>query len=350
MKQPDSSETFFGLNLRQLQIDWALALSQMASWPSIRWLAPAYPTRVKIANDESTDYLEKTGRALTKQDREKPSRFSGFLLPDNIVLWQPMLLPKLPANEARAAMALEVRGRSPFLPDDVVWGHSPLIPTKQGMTTNLVIASRKIITQHLTSLGPESSNPERFEIWVKPPQDQRFLVLDGFGEGRRRQLTARWRAINLFLVFLLAAIGLAAAVTPTAQLRLRAIQASQDDEKLSILTVPALNQRERLVRSEQQLKALQGQIELALQPELILLRITKLLPDDTYITGLQVQGSKISLTGQTPNTAALMQQLGAQPGVKDVRAPTAAAKLRDSERETFNIGFTLEPSSLALQP
>jgi general secretion pathway protein L len=63
-----------------------------------------------------------------------------------------------------------------------------------------------------------------------------------------------------------------------------------------------------------------------------------------------VQDSKFSLNGETPNTAALMQLLGAQAGVKDVKAPTAAVKPRGSERETFSIEFTLETPGMVRKP
>lgn len=350
MKRLNISANLFGLDLRQLQHDWVIALRQIANWPVLRWLAPAYVTRIKMANGATADYVERTGRTFSTKQHAKKVKFAGFLLPDSLVLWHPMLLPKLSTDAAESAIALEVRSLSPFLSDDVVWGHTPLIPEQRGSKTQVVMASRKIISQHIASLEPAKPVQDGFEIWVRPPHGQGFVVLDGFGEIKRRQLSARWRIVNLCLVFLLAASAFAAVVTPTAQLRLQAIQAAHDYERLRALAAPAIKQRELLVQLDSQVTALKGQLEQGLKPELILLRITQLLADDTYLTHLQVQGNKILLTGQTPNTAALMQQLGAQAGVKNVRAPTAAVKPRGAERETFNIEFTLDPSSLIAQP
>lgn len=350
MKQPDSTAKFFGVDLRQVKSDWAIALSQLAQWPVLRWLAPAFVTRIRMTNGETADYVEQAGLAFSCPQRAKTARYLGFLLPNKLVLWHAMLLPKLSADAAYAAMALEVRSLSPFLPDDLVWGHTPLIPEQKGCNTQLVIASRKLINQHIVAMDPTGAPAGDFEIWVAPPQGEGLLVLNGFGETQRRRLAARWRIVNLCLVLVLATIGLAAAITPTAQLRMRAMQAAQDYEQLKALSAPAVKQRELLGQLDQQLKALQVLVEPSLKPELILLRITKLLPDDTFITHLQVQGQKILLTGQTTNTAALMQQLGAQAGVKNVRAPSAAVKPIGSARESFNIEFTLDPSSLTAQP
>ena len=350
MKQPNSTVRFFGLDLSQVRSDWAIALSQLALWPVFRWLAPTYVTRIRMPDGQTADYLEKTGLALPKPQRAKTARYSGFLLPDKLVLWHPMLLPKLSADAAHAAMALEVRSFSPFLPDDLVWGHTPLVPEQRGNTVQLVIASRKLIAQHIATLEPTDLTQGDAEIWVNPPLSDGLMVLNGFGEAKRRRLVARWRVVNLCLVAVFATIGLAAAITPTAQLRVRAMQAAQDYAKLRALAAPAVRQRELLGQLDQQLKAIDEMAEPSLKPELILLRITQLLPDDTFITQLQAQGQKIMLMGQTPNTAALMQQLGAKAGIKNVRAPSGAVKMRGSERETFNIEFTLDSSSLTAQP
>ena len=87
------------------------------------------------------------------------------------------------------------------------------------------------------------------------------------------------------------------------------------------------------------------QREQSVQPEAVLLGLTKLLPDDTYVSTFQVQGSKVLLTGQTPNGASLMQHLGAQAGVKNVRAPAPTSRQNGADRETFYIEFTMDTST-----
>lgn len=350
MKSSHTPTKFFGLDLRQLQSDWALALNQAAHWPVLRWLAPAYVTRVRLPNGDTADYSEKTGRAAPAAQRAKTVKFQGFLLPDHLVLWHPMTLPNLKDDAARAALKLQVKSLSPFLADDVIWGHTPLLSVQGGKKTHIAMASRKLTAQYMASFEGAVPKPNDFELWVEVPETHGLLVLNGFGEKKRRQLAARWRAVNLCLVFLLAAIGFAAAITPAVQLRLRAIQAAQDYVNLQTQAAPAVQQRERLVQLDQHIKALQVETKQRLHPELILAKITKLLTDDTYVTSLQMQGDKILLVGQTTNTAALMQQLGAQAGVKDVKAPIATTKQRGADRETFNIEFTLDASSLTAQP
>ncbi len=350
MKSSNTTTRFLGLNLHQLQRDWALARRQAALWPVIRWLTPAYTTRLTLSNVDTAYFSEKTGRTRTTAKTNKQARFQGFLLPDHLVLWHPMLLPNLKEEAAKAAIELQVKSLSPFPADDAIWGHTPLLPAQGGKKTSIAIASRKLTAQYISTLETKQPTPKNAEIWVEAPETHGFLVINGFGEKKRRQLAARWRVVNLCLVFLLAATGFAAAITPAIQLRLRAMQAAQDYVNVQTQAAPAVHQRERLVQLAQQIEALQAATAKQLQPELILANITNLLADDTYVTSLQVQGGKILLVGQTANTAVLMQQLGAQPGVKDVRAPIATTKQRGAERETFNIEFTLDAPSLIAKP
>lgn len=351
MASTDTSNRFFGLDLHELTQNWRVALNKLAHWPVMRWLTPAFVTCIRLPNGHFVNCAENSSNVKGKElTQAAPARFNGVLLPDSLVLWYPMLLPKLKPDAAASAIALQVKSISPFPPDDVVWSHTtPQTSTEPG-TTYIVLGSRKLITAHIAALELGQPAPDKLEVWVETPQAQGWLALDGFGEKLRRKLAARWQTINLCLVFLFATLLLAAAITPTTQLRFRALQALEDFTKLQALATPALHQRERLLQLVQQTNALDTLMKQSVQPEQTLLTVTKLLPDDTYITSLQAQDTKVSITGQTPNTATLMQQLGTQPSVKNVRAPAAAIKQRGSERETFNLEFTLDTPSVTAQP
>eukprot|EP01035_Chromulina_nebulosa_P049595 gene49595-67338_t len=80
--------------------------------------------------------------------------------------------------------------------------------------------------------------------------------------------------------------------------------------------------------------------------------ITRALPDDTSLQSFQLAAPegpgkppKVLLVGQTGNAAALMQQLGAQPGLKDVKAPSAAVKPL-GKRAAFCTAITLDAARI----
>ena len=74
--------------------------------------------------------------------------------------------------------------------------------------------------------------------------------------------------------------------------------------------------------------------------------LTRALPDDSSLLNLQIQGSKIRLTGQTTNTADLMQKLSAYPGLRDVKAPSAATRPLGANKESFTIELELTQDNL----
>ncbi|RYH36524.1 MAG: hypothetical protein EON54_19450 [Alcaligenaceae bacterium] len=70
--------------------------------------------------------------------------------------------------------------------------------------------------------------------------------------------------------------------------------------------------------------------------------LTKVLPDDTAVQSFKLQGRKVTVAGITGNASALMQLLGEQPGLRDVKAPSPATRLGASTKESFVIEFTLD--------
>jgi general secretion pathway protein L len=76
----------------------------------------------------------------------------------------------------------------------------------------------------------------------------------------------------------------------------------------------------------------------------VLQLITEALGDDTSLLSVQVQGHKVSLTGQTANASTLMKKLDNLPGLRDVRAPAPATKPLGATRESFTIEFSMDPA------
>ena len=350
MTLSNSKSASSNLNWQQLASDVRAAWHGMEQWPLLRWFTPAYATRVISPDGVPRNMLDSAGRrgAVSSQT----PKFEGYLLPEALVLWQPVELPVLGPREIAAALSLQVSVLSPFSPEDTVWGYSA--PDSSGLVgavkTEVAIVSRKLVAPHIASLQGSKVQASESEWWVQVPGEGAMVVLGLDANRPRNVLARRWRNVNLGLFLLLLAILCGAAITPTAQLRLRAIQASNSYTALQAAAGGAVQQREQLVRYQQQAQLLQTQLKGSLRPEVAILRVTQLLPDNTYLSSLQLQGDKVVIAGLTPNTAVLMQQLGVQSGVTAVRAPTAATKQRGAERETFTVELNLDTSTGAGAP
>ena len=80
-----------------------------------------------------------------------------------------------------------------------------------------------------------------------------------------------------------------------------------------------------------------------IEPMKVLDKLTQVLPDDTALQSIKLQGTKLIFTGQTGNASALLQQLGDVQGFKDVRAPAATTRLGNVGKEAFAVELTLDP-------
>lgn len=275
--------------------------------------------------------------------RAKAARFEAVLLPENLLLRRAVDLPKLQPAELDAALALEVQALSPFAPGEALWTHEVLPHGNHALRAQLVLTSRKLVDQHLAAVHPERQSPE---VWVPRTTGDGFVMLPGFGEARRQRQGAAWRWASVLLGVLALALVAAMAVTPTVQLYIRSVKASQVMAALQQKAGPVMAQRESLVRATEQLASAALLTGKPVPPLQALNLITESLPDDTSLLNLQIQGLKVTMSGQTANAAALMKQLGGTPGLRDVKAPTPAIKPLGAPRETFTIEFTLDPSSL----
>lgn len=333
----------FGLDLGALWRDLLTAWRGMLEWRVFSWLWPESAVRLYLPSGNQALSRNLFSAPLDDQRGAQAARFEALLLPENLLLRRTLELPKLQPTELQAALTLELQALSPFAPDDLAWTHEISPQDGNALRVHVVLSSRKLIGQHTEAVHPQlkSQNPE---VWVARFNQPGFVMLPGFGEARRQRQSAVWRWASATLALLVLALIAAMAVTPSIKLYLRALQANQAMTSLGQKASPVMAQRESLVRVSEQLASLALLTGKPAPPLPTLKLITEALPDDTSLLSLQIQGLKVSITGQTVNAAALMKQLGSTPGLRDVKAPTPATKPLGAPRESFTIEFTLDPA------
>lgn len=156
---------------------------------------------------------------------------------------------------------------------------------------------------------------------------------------------ARGRVFAWALMLLALLLATAIAVTPTVQLHLRTLQAVTAYQALQQRAGPAIAQRDALVRGREDLANLQEVMNDHIEPLVAIDMLTQMIPDDTWVQRVQAQGPRFTLTGQTPNAAALMNALSSNPGLREVRAPSPAVRVVGN-RENFVVEFTVAPGML----
>lgn len=343
MPSISSDARFLGVDLALLWRDMREPWRNVHQWPVLSWLTPQPPVLLLHADGK---------QSVWEGARQLPSRvtprFKAVELPDELVLRRPLQMPSIAAEDARAAVALEARSNSPFDAEDLVWGFS--LQTDKGARAvqrgELVLASRKQIAQHLVAVQSEfhgsSVGGSGAEVWVLATHGQP-VVLPGYGETARQIYCANRRRLGSLLLCTLALGAVALAVTPVLQLRSRALEAAQAHEALIKSAAPVVHQREQLLASVESLGALSELTNGRIEPLRVLDKLTQVLPDDTALQNIKIQGTKLIFSGQTGNASALMQLLSEVHGFKDVRAPTATTRLGNAGKEVFAVELSLDP-------
>ncbi|MDD0813464.1 PilN domain-containing protein [Curvibacter sp. HBC28] len=346
----------FGLDLRKAGSELSRLWQGAVQHPLLAWLTPALP--VRLVRADGTLWLWLDGQAATPWPASAPRlAFPARVLPQDKYLSRVLTLPALGGAELASALALEAQTSSPFAASDLVWGYGVQGHSDAGVSVLLVMASRRQVAALLGAQGAPVDEAAQ-ELWVLEgdealqvrdpaavPRGQP-IVLQGYGEAARQRRMALGRTLRTSLLALafLGAAGLA--ITPTAQLRLRALDALAQFQEVQARTVPFLRQREALVQSADQLNNLGELLRDRVEPLRTLDLLTQALPDDASLLSLQVQGNKITLIGLAPNSASLMQKLSAEPLFKDVKAPTAAVKALGATKESFTIELTLDAKAM----
>ncbi|WP_235491952.1 PilN domain-containing protein [Paracidovorax avenae] len=334
-----SEARFLGVDLRVLWRDIRQPWSHMHDWPVFAWLTPEAPVRV-IHPDGRQSVWTGQGRSSDRTGTAKPP-FTALELPEDLVLRRALALPPMTATDVAHASSLEARSISPFPAGDLAWGHCAHWLPAGNVRVDLVLVSRRQIAQYMADRTDVLAGAEP-EVWVRAA-DGDPIVLEGYGEGLRKAHAMRWRRTGLALLGTIGLLLLLIAVTPSLQLRERALEAAQSYGEVAQRVAPVVQQREALMQSAEKLNQLSELVSSRIEPLKVLDRLTQLLPDDTALQSFRLQGAKVTIVGMTANASALMQILGNEAGFKEVRAPSAATRMGNSGKESFAIEFMLDP-------
>lgn len=308
--------------------------------PPLSWLEPE-PAVCLLHADGSESLWTGARRHEASASACASAPFVAVELPADEVLECALALPPLPDADRDGAIALEVRMASPFDSADLVWGWRE----QQGAGVTALLAARSAVQARLAAAASRLGRRGPPEVWAFDRTGQP-VPLQGFGEAARQRRGMHGRRLGMVLLFGALLLLVAGLVTPTVQLRLRAIQAAEAHGQAESRLAPMIAQREALAQAQAQLAALRELMGERVEPLSVLDLATQSVPDDSFVQRLQLQGSKLTLTGQTPNTAALMNRLSGQPLVRDVRSPSASTRGMSAGRENFVIEMTLQPEAL----
>jgi general secretion pathway protein L len=330
-----------GLDLAAVWAHLARPWRELQRVPPIAWLGADPPVCVLHADGRESLWADGAPRKASAADCAA-ARFVAVELSADETLECPVPLPPMASSDRQDALALAVRMASPFEAHELVWGWRDA--EGQGPATAM-LASRRAVQARLDAAAGRVGRRGAPEVWAFDGRG-RPVVLQGHGELARQRRRAHGRWLGWALLISAALLAAAVLVTPTVQLKLRAMQAVRAYAEVERQLAPVLAQREAVVKAQAQQAALRDLMAERVEPLAVLDLLTQAVPDDSHLQRLQLQGTKATLIGQTPNTAALMNTLSGQPLVRDVRSPNPSTRSMTAGRENFAIELTLQPDAL----
>lgn len=330
-----------GLDLAAVWAQLVRPWHELQRVPPFAWLGADPAVCVLHADGRESLWVDGAPRKATAAECAA-ARFVAVEVTADETLECPVPLPPMASTDRQDALALAVRMASPFEAHDLVWGWREA--DGPGPATAM-LASRRAVQARLDATAGRIGRRGAPEVWAFDGRG-RPVVLQGHGEAARQRRRSRGRWLGWVLLISAALLAAAVLVTPTVQLKLRAMQAVRAYAEVERQLAPVLAQREALVKAQAQQAALRDLMAERVEPLAVLDLLTQAVPDDSHLQRLQLQGAKATLIGQTPNTAALMNKLSGQPLVRDVRSPNPSTRSMTAGRENFAIELTLQPDAL----
>ncbi|WP_440113814.1 PilN domain-containing protein [Acidovorax sp. BL-A-41-H1] len=345
MSSIQSDARFFGVDFHALWRDVCQAWAGLQDVPPFVWFTPE--ASVRLFQADGGESLWRGGVRVPNGVKGGNAEFNALEIPEDLLLRRALTMPAMSESDIASAALLQARAISPFAEHDLVWGYCARRQPEGHSQVELALASSKQVAQYLQEQASRLGRGGA-EVWATLNQGSP-IVLSGYGESAREAKSLRGRRVRYGLLALALAIVGGIAITPTLQLRARAIEAVKAHDSVVHRTPPLVKERELLMQSAEKLGALSELLAGRIEPLRVLDRLTKILPDDTALQAFTLKGQKVTLNGLTSNASAVMQILGEQSGVRDVRAPNPATRTGGANsKENFVIEFMVDPQEFGV--
>src|SRR6266446_1672839 len=319
-------------------------VGQLADFVPERWRRSASGDALVIAPvGPLAGGIEAVGVSLRRNGRETPLGEFGFAaagladlprsggrpvvlrLTEADVLCKTVTLPLAAERQLDHVLAFEMDRETPFSPEEIFWNHrvAQRDRSRGQLAVRLLLVPRASLAALLGALAKVGILPKRAEIGDGPDRGC-YLPLDADGGGlhdpmRRRLL--RWPAAAL-------CAGLAVAV----------------------IAVPFARQTSALAELDQEIDRLTGTVDLieserdkAGRPLITLATLTRVLPDDTYLTELQLQQHKVILSGRSVGASRLIGALAAGNQLRNPAFAAPVTRIEAAKAELFTITAEVGP-------
>lgn len=295
------------------------------------------------------DYVAKEGESLFKEYPDLVGAERVLLLPAEHYLQQIIKLPAAAEENLNQVVAFELDRWTPFKADQVYFGTriiERLADTRQ-LRLELALTPREKLDPVLGELAEAGWRPERVDVGPEPDGHGMDLLPERFRPHQSRLP----QAVNGLAA---AVLLVAAAVVLTFPIYANRSLASelQQEVKAAGKTAQEVEALKTQVEQRQNEQGFLSRKKLTEPTMLDMLNdLTKVMPDDTWLNGLQYRDRKVTIQGQSPAASSLIERIEASAFFKNTSFVSPVTKDVASGQERFQItsevtngGFSEKPS------
>lgn len=256
------------------------------------------------------------------------------------VLGKSVSLPLAAERELDQVLAFEMDRETPFSPEEVYWNHRVTAADRQTgrLSVRLLLLPKAKLDPLLTDLAAVGIRPWRVELGDGP--DRGFFVPLN-GDGNRAHPAAN--RLLWPVAACCAAFAIAAVVTPFVRQEQRLAALDREITVSRAAAADAESLRQEIDRLSGSAGFIESERDKAGRPLAVLAATTRILPDDTYLTEMELRQHKLTLSGRSAGAARLIGALAVDGEFRNPGFSAPVTRLEALRTELFTINAEVGP-------
>lgn len=306
-------------------------------------------TMIRVTGDQTEIYSRsrKTGNyeflsrnsGVVLKGKLKPGPVALRIGDDRAVVKQ-ISLPAGALEVMPAVIRNKVESLAPWPLHEVMWGYRLLGPPQSGQVdVEVAIVSRKALAGLLGAFQNAGIKVAHFEV-ASSVDDAEGIAIDF--QGRDRLKKARQRVTTIMacaglIAFAAASLGLYFALST--QSELSAVERRSADLKQVLLNGGGSSQTNAKLAEANKLYERKKNVYPAVA---VLNALSKLVPDGTWLNGVDYTGNLVTITGRGTEIATVIENLEKSDVFADVNFASATQRDADANADMFSISAAIE--------
>lgn len=275
-------------------------------------------------------------RALTRQARGETTLRLGA----GKAVVSRITLPAAALEVLPAVVRNKVESLAPWPLAEALWGYCLAETAATGqLAVDVGIVSRRTLDALVAALADAGLKVSHLEIGDAGGGDAEIVPVDFLAENRnRRARRGLWLALALLTAVVLGVAADGLYLAYTANEDLTAIQTRIDTLQQALHGKRVAGGGPKLAAANQLFDRKRDSLPLVV----LLDDLTRLVPDGTWLTALNFDGTRVTFSGHGSDSPKLIETLDKSPAFTDVNFAAATQRDPDGNGETFSISAALK--------